>query len=260
MSRTHIIQLTDTHLFGDDSGRLLGADTNGSFQAVLNKIRRSGPLPELFLVTGDLTQDHTLESYQWLKVQLDTLCVPYVWMNGNHDDLRMMRSVAPKALIKNRIINGWQLIFLNSQVEGKTHGMLCPQELTLLQELLETYPNHPALIAFHHPAYLTNCQWLNDINLSNAEAFKALISQFPQVKVVLNGHIHQEKSLEIAGVQYLSSPSTCVQFKPGSTDFALDDVNPGYRELELCENGEMATKVVRLKDYVQVLDLTADGY
>ncbi|MRI31921.1 3',5'-cyclic-AMP phosphodiesterase [Endozoicomonas sp. OPT23] len=260
MSRTHIIQLTDTHLFGVDSGRLLGADTNNSFQAILDNIRLSDHLPELFLMTGDLTQDHSLESYQWLKEQLDTLPVPYVWMNGNHDDWDMMHSVAPKALIKNTIINGWQLIFLNSQVLGKTHGELASQELALLTEQLEKHPDKPALIAFHHQAYQTSCQWLNEINLVNADEFKALIRQYPQVKVVLNGHIHQEVTREIEGVLYLSTPSTCVQFKPGSSDFALDGAKPGYRELELSANGELTTKVVRLTDYVQELDLTADGY
>ena len=259
MSRTNIIQLTDSHLFGNCSGRLLGADTNNSFQTILSNIRSNG-LPELFLITGDLTQDHSIESYQWLKEQLDELAVPYIWMNGNHDDLRMMREVAPEALSKQVLMNGWQLILLNSQVPGKVHGELNQQELALLRECLEQYPEHPTLIAFHHPAYQTNCQWLNDISLRNAEDFRALISQHPQVKVVLNGHIHQEMDLQIDGIHYYSTPSTCVQFKPGSSEFALDAVSPGYREIELCANGALATKVVRLTDYVQELDLTAGGY
>ena len=42
----------------------------------------------------------------------------------------------------------------------------------------------------------------------------------------------------------MSSPSTCAQFLPNSDDFALDVRSPGYRWLELSDNGAMHTKVV----------------
>ena len=44
----------------------------------------------------------------------------------------------------------------------------------------------------------------------------------------------------------MSTPSTCMQFKPGSKDFALDDLAPGYRRIELFADGRIDTEVLRL--------------
>jgi hypothetical protein len=44
------------------------------------------------------------------------------------------------------------------------------------------------------------------------------------------------------GSVYLSVPSTCVQFKPLSDDFAIDDLSPGYRWFDLYANGDVVTK------------------
>ena len=41
-----------------------------------------------------------------------------------------------------------------------------------------------------------------------------LINQFSNVKAVLSGHVHQAFDVVEQGVRYLTSPSTCVQFKP----------------------------------------------
>jgi Icc protein len=47
----------------------------------------------------------------------------------------------------------------------------------------------------------------------------------------------------------MSTPSTCIQFKPGSKTFALDDLPPGYRRLDLHADGNIDTAVERLVDF-----------
>jgi Icc protein len=42
----------------------------------------------------------------------------------------------------------------------------------------------------------------------------------------------------------MASPATCAQFLPRSADFAVDRRPPGYRVLELLEDGAIATEVV----------------
>jgi Icc protein len=44
----------------------------------------------------------------------------------------------------------------------------------------------------------------------------------------------------------MSTPSTCVQFKPGSREFALGDEAPGYRYLRLGSGGDIETRVQRV--------------
>ena len=52
----------------------------------------------------------------------------------------------------------------------------------------------------------------------------------------------------MSGIRMLTTPSTCVQFAPGSEDFALDDLSPGYRSLRLYADGSVQTEVVRVSD------------
>jgi Icc protein len=62
------------------------------------------------------------------------------------------------------------------------------------------------------------------------------------------------------GVRLLSVPSTCVQFKPLSDDFAIDDLSPGYRWFDLYPNGDIVTQVSRVVGVKFVIDWSVRGY
>ena len=80
------------------------------------------------------------------------------------------------------------------------------------------------------------------------------------MKAVLSGHVHQAFDVTKKGVRYLTSPSTCVQFKPQSDDFAVDDKAPGYRYLTLTKSGKINTQVERIDIGEFVTDVNATGY
>ena len=61
-------------------------------------------------------------------------------------------------------------------------------------------------------------------------------------------------------MRLLSVPSTCVQFKPHSKDFAVDDVAPGYRWLDLHEDGRIDTEVSRVEGVKFEVDFSVKGY
>jgi Icc protein len=52
-------------------------------------------------------------------------------------------------------------------------------------------------------------------------------------------------------VRYLCTPSTCMQFKPRDPGFVVDDRPPGYRVVDLLDDGGIATEVVWLEGYRQ---------
>jgi Icc protein len=72
--------------------------------------------------------------------------------------------------------------------------------------------------------------------------------------------VHQDFSSQRNGVLLLGSPSTCIQFLPGSADFAIDPLTPGFRWLELHPNGRIATGVERIASYPEPLILKETGY
>ncbi|WP_240554913.1 hypothetical protein [Oceanicoccus sagamiensis] len=53
-----------------------------------------------------------------------------------------------------------------------------------------------------------------------------MIDQFPSVRGILWGHIHQTIDRERNGVKLMATPSTCIQFAPNSPGFKLDRLNP----------------------------------
>ena len=87
---------------------------------------------------------------------------------------------------------------------------------------------------------------MDRISLENGIELINLIQKYQQVKLVIFGHIHALFDATIAGINYLGSPSTCIQFQPNSSEFALDSQAPGFRLLELKNNGSLNTKVIRI--------------
>src|SRR5690554_1994189 len=80
-----VVQITDTHLFREPEGRLLGMNTQQSFEQVLGQIADIGSPPDLVLATGDISQDASVESYQRFAATVSRLAAPCYWIPGNHD-------------------------------------------------------------------------------------------------------------------------------------------------------------------------------
>ena len=59
-----LVQLTDSHLFGEPDTAMLGVNTDASLRAVLRQIEADGKHPDLLLATGDLSQDGEAAAYR----------------------------------------------------------------------------------------------------------------------------------------------------------------------------------------------------
>lgn len=257
-----LVQISDTHLYGPTEGQLLGINTLFSMQCVLNKVQYEQKSIDAILVTGDLSQDGTVQSYQHLQQALDTFSCPAFWLNGNHDRPDSMSQVAAGSTALQQVIQtaSWQIILLNSQVAGAVFGVLAATQLQLLEDALQQRPDLHTLICLHHHPLPMGSAWIDKIGLQNSDELAAVIARHPQVRAVLCGHVHQESDRTLAGVRYLSSPSTCVQFLPGSSDFALDQQGPGYRWLELYADGRIDTGVSRVTEVEFTVDYNSQGY
>lgn len=257
-----IAQITDTHLFADANQRLLGLQTLESFQTVLDQVQVLPRQPDLLLLTGDLSQDGSAESYELLQDRLVPLGIPTYWIPGNHDDPTVMAQVlrrSPLSPEKSFRAGGWQFLLLDTCLPGNVHGLLSPESLKELDRELSRSSGEPALIALHHPPLPVGSDWMNDIGLVNADALFEVCDRHSQVKLVLFGHIHQEFSSDRRGVCYLGAPSTCIQFKPNNSNFCLDEQQPGLRLTTLLPNGEWQSSVQRIS-YISEPDLAAVGY
>lgn len=256
-------QITDCHIFEDPQGCLLGLNTRDSFEAVRDRVMREEWRPDGILATGDLSQDASAESYQYLADQFKATGIPTFWCPGNHDNLETMELYMSnnRVFSANQILIGhWQVILLDSSVKGKVHGELADEQLAFLEKALKRYPDKHALVSLHHQPVEIGSHWLDQIGLKNANAFNAIIDQYKQVKGVLWGHIHQEYQKSINGIQYIATPSSCVQFKPGSEDFSAGIEAPGYRYLNLYSDGRIESVVHRIDNIEFTVDYSIKGY
>ncbi|MBO1518206.1 3',5'-cyclic-AMP phosphodiesterase [Oceanisphaera sp. DM8] len=263
-----LLQITDTHLFADKNADFLGIAPWQSGLAVVDAIleneQLSGTQPHDFiLATGDLSQDHSRESYRHFSELMGKLAPPVFWLPGNHDDAVLMQAELDNAGISNAkhlLCGQWQILLLDTQLPGETHGELSAAQLSLLAQALQQYPEHHLLLAVHHQGIPVGCAWLDQHNLRNASAMKALLADHQASTVVLCGHVHQGFDQGEQGVRYLASPSTCIQFKPLSDEFALDTMAPGWRAMSLYPDGRLSTQVWRLPPHFFTPDFSATGY
>jgi len=257
-----IVQITDTHLLASPEGKLLGLPTQDSLAVVIEEVRNLLPQPHCLLLTGDLSQDETLASYERLHQYLTKLNLPAYWLPGNHDQLHFMEkalTIPPAYGDKCFQWGGWQFILLNSAVPGRVYGYLSQETLAWLEAKLNQAKDWPTLVALHHPPFFVDSHWLDKSRLQNPEALFQVLDSYSQVRLVLFGHIHQDFYHNRAGVHYFATPSSSVQFKPSCQQFTLDEAQPGFRLLWLYPDGRFETKVKRV-EFSYSLDLTANGY
>ena len=257
-----LVQLSDSHLFAEADGRLLGMDTRDSLQLVIQRVLEEQPQVDLLLATGDISQDGSVESYQRFRQMTAQIPGAQRWFAGNHDDMPTMRQVCAGSDLLEPVIDlpGWRIILLDSSIPGTVAGQLDAGQLAFLEESLAEAGERHVLVSFHHHPISVGCRWLEPIGLRNAAALFAVTDRYPRVKAMLWGHVHQEIDQQRNGVRLLASLSTCVQFAPGSEEFQVDHEAPGYRWLRLYRDGRLETGVSRVTDIDFEIDYTIKGY
>lgn len=258
-----LIQLTDSHIFANKDGCLLGLNTRESFEAICARISLEEWRPDVLLATGDLSQDATVESYDYLADSFKTMDIPTFWLPGNHDNPETMTRCLTnnKVFLSKQILIGeWQIILLDSSVKGKVHGYLDEEQLSFLENCLTAYPDKHALISLHHQPLDIGSKWLDQIGLKNRDELINIVKKHSQVKAVIWGHIHQESEQLIDGVIWIATPSTCVQFTPKSQDFSAGTEAPGYRYLNLYPDGKIDSVVHRVDNLIFTVDYSIKGY
>ncbi len=260
-----LLQITDPHLFADENGSLLGVNTLRSFTEVMQLAKQDilNTPPHLIMLTGDFSQDNSAKSYQRLVDAVAGLTVPITWIPGNHDDLPTLQQTFKQTNIsmeKSFNFAAWHIILLNTHWPGNVAGHLKTTELNRLEKLLQTQPDKHTMIVLHHHAIPVGSHWIDELGVKNADDLLAIIKKHSQIRAVVCGHVHQASDTVKDGIRFISTPSTCVQFKSHSDGFAVDDLAPGYRWFNLHADGTIETDIVRLHNFNSGVDLTSQGY
>lgn len=252
-----LVQITDCHILATAQARMHDFNTRQSFEAVCRAAFPSNANLDLVLATGDLSQDASAASYRYLAARFDETGLPLFWIPGNHDDDAVMREHLRGEFIfasRQVLVGDWQIVLLDSTIKGEVGGCVSPQQLDFLDSALRARPERHALVCLHHQALAAGSEWIDEKGLQRSHELVAALKSRANVKAVLWGHVHQQAHHRIDGIEWMSTPSSCIQFKPGSKTFATDDLAPGYRRLDLFADGRIETSVHR----VDVTDADSD--
>lgn len=262
MSALKILQLTDLHILPHAGDKMLGIDTEQYFQKTLAHAHTThGPF-DLILLTGDLGQDPSADSYRRICRHLQTYRTPCLCLPGNHDNLALMAKELDKGFVscrKHVQLSNWQIIALNSQKPDSPVGFVAQDELAFLQQTLNTNAM-PALVAVHHHCVASGSNWMDTMQIENSDELLTVAQRFPQIKAITCGHLHQEMQSSHKQIAVFATPASCFQFKPYAVEFELDTLAPGYRIFELFDDGGLQSRCYRLPISMNDLQINLHSY
>lgn len=257
-----LLQITDCHLGIHAGDKLLGLDTDQSLADVLVQMFSDFPKADLLVCSGDLSNDgDQLAPYQRLSSVLPH-SLKQLWLPGNHDENHLMAQVVSghQQFLGSVNLGAWQVTALDSSIPHNVPGLIASDELQRAIDVLEANPHQHHLIFMHHHLKAVGCAWLDTQVVANADEVLATFARYPQLKMVVCGHVHQESAQQVGKLALYSTPSTCIQFKPHNKTFAVSHEMPGYRWFTLHDDGRYETAVVRISERDLGIDHQSIGY
>lgn len=220
---TRVLHLSDLHVVAPPrlvSGRL---DTARLLESAIDRILADLPglAPvDAVLVTGDISDDGTPESYAMARRQLDRLGLPLLVLPGNHDRREPLRAAFADALAMPE--NGpvdWvvdlgelRVVGLDTLVEGRSGGALGEATLAHLSAALRGAAGRPVLVAMHHPPVQTGIRFMDDIGLDAPGGILSAMSDADGPVRIVAGHVHVPLTGALGPHAVCIAPSVCSGF------------------------------------------------
>lgn len=247
-----ILQITDTHLAAPpglvwdrlDTAALL----EESVAAIAAHLPKIAPVDAL-LVTGDLSEDGSAESYAIFRRLVAPLGLPVLPVPGNHDLREPMREafrdlgLFPETgrLTWVREIGGLKIVGIDTLVEGSSGGVFDEATADFLDAALAT--DSPVLLAMHHPPFLSGIRFMDGIGLDGTDALRACLKRARADVRIVCGHAHLSATGIVGSTPAIVCPSTCstfdvdfrddapVGFFTGGGGFMVHDWSDGFRSI-----------------------------
>ena len=235
-----IAQITDSHVDAPGVLAFGRIDTRAALRKALAAITALNPRPDLILHTGDVTQHGNLAVNQDVRKMLEETGIRYCAIPGNHDEIEFLRAAyadtawMPKtSRFLHYVLDDLpvRIICLDSKIPNEVAGEMCAERLEWLSAQLKAGGNKPTMLAMHHPVFRTGRPISDSRPFRNAAAFTELVSRYPNVSLVVAGHVHCTLQAQVAHAVAIAAPSTAFQFamdrRPDGV-IAVSGEPPGY--------------------------------
>lgn len=229
-----VVQISDLHL----GAAWRSGDPAEALARAVEAVNALPTTPEAVLVTGDLTDVASAESYALAREGLSKLEAPFHVLPGNHDERQLMRAAfdlpgdGADPIQYALDLASFRVLMLDTIVPGSDGGALDTGRLDWLGSELAREPDRPTLIAMHHPPLATTVPVWDEIALATAdrEALQRLVAANSQVIGLVAGHLHRTVFTTLADRPVLAAPSVYEQAKLdfSLTDFEMSADPPGF--------------------------------
>jgi 3',5'-cyclic-AMP phosphodiesterase len=217
------LHLSDLHLV--PPGQFLaGVDPMRQLRGVLTRIKQLDVAPAFIVISGDLTENGSTESYEVVNEVLRELgagATPVLLALGNHDDRATFHRVVlgeegangQDRYHHSQLIDGLQVILLDSTIPGDVGGALGTMQLAWLGAQLRDPAPRGHLIVLHHPCRLAGpAHHYPAFIVREVAALEAIVGRHrDRVVGVLAGHSHQANSAPFGGTMHVTAPAVLCQ-------------------------------------------------
>lgn len=216
------LQLTDLHVVAPGMLASGVLDTPAILRAAIDRLLDLLPCfgrIDAVLVTGDVSDDGSPESYAIARAELERLGRPLLVIPGNHDSREALRAefsglaeMPATGLIDwTATVGDTRVIGLDTLVEGQGGGRLRPESLSLLAQSVSA-ANERLVVALHHPPLATGIRFMDAIGLENAADMAAAVSEFEGEILFVAGHVHGVHHGGLGRHRVATAPSLCSAF------------------------------------------------
>jgi Icc protein len=224
---TRILHLSDTHMTASGTD-MDGVDAVAALDGMLHNARHV-PALDAVVVTGDIADDGSTDGCEAVRKSVGAFAaargIPHIYSTGNHDARPAFREtlgtghlnadgsqrgeplVPGTALCAaHSTVGGLRIITLDTLVPGSTHGLLDPDQIQRLSQLLASPSPRGTVLAFHHPpVHLGAIPYVAKVVLHNVADLEAAV-RGSDVRAILTGHLHFQVAGQLAGVPVWVTP------------------------------------------------------
>lgn len=241
-----LAQLSDLHLCNEWEG----VDPVPRVERVVEAVRSLPDPVDAVLVTGDLSDDASEESYRRARELLGRFGAPVHVLPGNHDDRARLRDAFDlpgdnaEPVNYGVMVGELRVVALDSNVPGQDAGAFVPDQLRWLDEELTRASEAPTLLAVHHPPLPTGLSGWDEINMppGEREALATVVGRHPQLRAIAGGHLHRTAGGALAGCPVFSAPSACLQARPHFGRDEVDFIDPPGFALHVLNGDELSSQ------------------
>ena len=256
-----IAQISDPHIVEPGRKACKVASTSERLAQLVTCLNKLDPLPDVALITGDITHDGTDAQAAQAKHLLDPLKMPYHVVPGNHDDRTTLGKVfsgqtcpSQNAEFLHYVIEDHdiRLIGLDSTNPGASGGEICQRRAGWLEARLNEASKKPTILFMHHPPVKFGVLETDVDGFEGSDLLGKLVERFPNIERILCGHIHLTAHTQWRGTPVSTAPSA------GGMRLALDLTlkkssgfhlaNPEFQLHYRTSNGGLVTHQVEVSE------------